>query len=213
MEYIEIMDSEDVRLIKFMKELVGKDIKMVRELEGSVKDLDKRFILLDLRDFKCLGRPRYIDEDDLEFSLHMRRILTEFIYMDKIFVAFAPMESKDLVLEILLATDYILYPSGSIARLDPGYLPLNSGLTYIFFRGGAQLLNILYRGIEMDRLRDLGFIDGEIYRWGEEPNITDIINYNEFLYKKLVLRERFLRDFHHYNSVEEALLERLLYSR
>ena len=81
------------------------------------------------------------------------------------------------------------------------YLALLRRFTYGMFRGGHALLNLLYRGVTIDRLVGMGLLasidSAEAYE-----------KYDSLLLRKRVLREVFLRDYHHLLEIEETIVRR-----
>ena len=210
MEYLEIVDSDQYRLIKLARGSQIHRIGFVREFEEALKTNEKEFAFLDLRDVGYT-QPKALDEEYRESSFHLRRLLSELIYHDKIYISMISGDILDQYTELIFSTDYLLYIDNPTVRFTDKYYPLNSGLAYILFRGGTKLLNKLYIGIKSSALVEDGIIEGEPYNGEDFDAIVKRLKNKNLIGRKAIYREIFVRDFHHYISIEDAMMDRLLY--
>ncbi len=144
------------------------------------------------------GDPEVDAEEYLALLRRLRIALANAIYSDAIYITVAEGDLWGFPIDLLLASDYV---GGEALLASRGYSHLLSGFTYGMFRGGHALLNLLYKGVTIDRLVGMGLLasidSAEAYE-----------KYDSLLLRKRVLREVFLRDYHHLLEIEETIVRR-----
>jgi len=141
-------------------------------------------------------------EEYIGLIRRLRTVLSNAVYSDAIYVSVVSDDLWGFPIDILLASDHV-YGGGYLA--SRGYSHLISGFTYGFFRGGQALLNLLGMGVDLDRLVEMGMLSSV-----DPAGAYDA--YEALLTRKRVLREVFLRDYHHLLEMEETVIRRYVSS-
>ncbi len=148
--------------------------------------------------FRQLGSGDLDIDEYIGLLRRVRTAIANTIYSDAIYIAVVEGDLWGFPLDIVLASDYV---GGEGFLESRGYSHLLGGIAYGMFRGGNTLLNLLGGGAYLNSLVRNGLLASIKSREALEK-------YDSLLLRKRVLREVFLRDYHHILEIEETIVRR-----
>ncbi|HIE37387.1 TPA: hypothetical protein EYP83_04380 [Candidatus Geothermarchaeota archaeon] len=206
MGYISVGEGRGYKEVYIVHIPMNCEMTFVNELRESVlEDVDEEVVFI-----RFSGE--YTDGNGLyslgcrDFNSGIREILYRLLFQDRIYIGLVDKPIYNLELEILLALDYIKYLEDIELGFTSNYLPLSAGTTYALFRGGINLLNLLYNRVRLSQLMSMGFIRGEKV---DSINHSIYLDVGEALKIKKLYREIFLRESQHIGSVESNMYFRI----
>ncbi len=161
MSYVSVFDGEGYKVVEILDLPTECDMNFVLELRDALLGEDDKKIVFIKFSGKMAGFNGVNPIKCKTFHDNLRRVLIRCLFMDKYFVGLVDKAINNLELEILLALDYVKYDGDFTVSFTPGYLPLSSGTTFSIFRGGVNLLNLLFKSPKISDLISQGYIRGE----------------------------------------------------
>ncbi len=190
MSYVTVLQGDGYKVVEIVRLPSECDINFVLEIRDALLKEDGVETVF----IKFSGELTRIDVLDIlkckMFHDNLRRVLIRCLFEDKFYIGVVDRDIRDLELEVLLALDYIRYVDDVRVSFTNGYIPLSSGVTYSIFRGGVNLLNMLYNSPKISDLILKGYLKGEQIDRIEDYRPIDFTSGIRFkkLYRELFLR-------------------------
>ncbi len=206
MSYVSVLEGAGYKVVEIVRLPSECDINFVLEVRDALlKDDGEETIFI-----KFSGGLTRIDAWDIlkckMFHDNLRRVLIRCLFEDKYYIGLVDRDIQDIELEILLALDYIRYKDDVRVSFTNGYIPLSSGVAYSVFRGGVNLLNMLYNSPKISDLILRGYLKGE-----RVDRIDDYrpIDFTDGIKFKKLYRELFLRMSQFIGEIESNMHYRI----